>query len=205
MVPVLDYRAPYVVRGYLEVAVGDGRCRCCCRKAPLAVGMVSRARQATDDLIMNTCAVPSRFGHQLGSLRQAFPRGLPRVRLVRERDAAFRAGQRDADQREIDAEMRDSEAAMHDQAADERDSTADKRDRAADRRDVAARERDQAADRRDQASRERDQAADRRDQASRERDQAADRRDQAADKREADFDQRVIDDELARWDAPPRS
>ena len=114
------------------------------------------------------------------------------------------------DQREIDAELRDTRATVRaaeiderrrhiDRRQDDRTAAQDRRDDRADARDDRAAVRDDKADERDRHADERDRRAavrdadaDRRDAHARTRDDEADERDRAADQREIDDQSDVL-------------
>lgn len=93
-----------------------------------------------------------------------------------------------ADQREIDAEVRDTIADERDRAADERDHVAAQRDRTADEQEHFLQARWNAAAYRDAAAARRDRVADERDRVAEDRDRVADDRDRRADQREIDVE-----------------
>jgi hypothetical protein len=103
-----------------------------------------------------------------------------------DRDASIERREALADQREIDAEARDSRVAQYTQMRNDsaaREEWLDRREYEADQRDVNIDQRERLLDQREQQLKERGRQAG-------ERDREADERDRAADQREIDDAQR---------------
>jgi hypothetical protein len=97
---------------------------------------------------------------------------------------------RSDEQREIDAELRDTRASARAAALDDRQQRLDERE---DYRDARHDERDDRADQRDRQADQRDRQADQRDRQADQRNKQANDRDKQADQRDVEADQREID------------